>query len=319
MAVTRLPHGAGTASFFVGGFEAPTMRGITDRFLQFSAGVTVVRDMLQAVSVNPPGPAGPGTEVPWSPAIGFDEFTTWAVAFGSPSNNIGFRAAYNVRAFDIFQMIEEMSNGQSGALGRQLTLNLRSTAAGALPTTQALLAALETGDLNGVLNLRGTGVRNGAALTLSFRSNGVYQGQGVVLTRAQLIAEAQAGTTTLTFTGQQRANVSAATVQPTLFVKAAFERGGWRVPEQRPARSADPPRRRSHDGARRGRTAGRQGADRRRARRRHRDLRRGRRERLLQHERGPDRSAGSADDGGPLPAPGADADGLLSNELPIRR
>ena len=65
-----LPHGVGTASFFVGGFEAPTMRGITDRFLQFSAGVTVVRDVLEAVSADPPGPTGPGTEVPWSPAVG---------------------------------------------------------------------------------------------------------------------------------------------------------------------------------------------------------------------------------------------------------
>jgi len=212
------PHGAGTGSVFVGGFEAPTMRGITDRFVEFSAGVTAVRDVLQAISVDPAGPTGPGTEVPWSPAIGFDEFTNWAVAFGSPSNNIGFRAAYNVRAFDIFQMIEEMSNGQSGAFGRQVTLNLRSTAVGALPATEALLAALETSDLNGVLNLRGSGFRNGAALTLSFRSDGSYRGQGVTLTRAQLIAEAQAGTTSLTLTGQQRANVSAATIQPTLSV-----------------------------------------------------------------------------------------------------
>jgi YVTN family beta-propeller protein len=206
-----LPHGVGTASFFVGGFEAPTMRGITDRYLQFSAGVTAVRDVLQAASPN-------GTEVPWSPAVGFDEFTNWAVAFGSPSNNIGFRQAYNVRAFDIFQMIEEMSNGHSGAFGRQVTLNLRSTAVGALPATEAVLATLETADLNGVLNLRGSGVRNGAAFSASFRSDGTYRGQGVALTRAQLIGEAQAGTTALTFTGQQRATVTAATIQPTLSV-----------------------------------------------------------------------------------------------------
>jgi DNA-binding beta-propeller fold protein YncE len=220
-----LPHGVGTASFFVGGFEAPTMRGITDRFVQFSAGVTVVRDILQAISIDPPGPAGPGTEAPWSPAIGFDEFTTWAVAFGSPSNNIAFRAAYNVAAFDIFQMIEEMSTGQSGALGRQLTLNLRSTAPGALPETQAVLAVLEAADLNGVVNLQGSGERNGAPLTLSFRSDGSYRGGGLTLTRAQLISEAQAGTTTLTLAALQRASVNAATVQPTLFVKPAFATG----------------------------------------------------------------------------------------------
>jgi YVTN family beta-propeller protein len=230
------PHGAGTASFFVGGFEAPTMRGITDRFVQFSAGVTVVRDSLQAASFDPPGPAGPATEVPWSPAVGFDEFTVWALPFGSPSSNMAFRAAYNVRAFDIFQMIEEMSNGQSGAFGRQVTLNLRTTAPGEAAATEAMLAALETADLHGVANLRGVGLRNGAPLTLSLRPNGSYRGQGVVLTRAQLIAEAQQGTTALTFTAQQRASVTPATVQPTIFVRAAFlsGSGGTFVSDGRP-------------------------------------------------------------------------------------
>jgi YVTN family beta-propeller protein len=230
-----LPHGAGTASFFVGGFEAPTMRGITDRFVQFSAGVTVVRDALQAASIDPPGATGPATEVPWSPAVGFDELTTWALPFGSPSANVAFRAVYNVRAFDMFQMIEEMSNGQSGAFARQATLNLRSTAPGALAATEALLGSLEAADLNGVANLRGVGFRNGVPLTLSFRSDGTYRGQNVVLTRAQLIAEAQAAATTLTLTAQQRANVTAGTVQPTLFVRAGFQAsGGTFVTDGRP-------------------------------------------------------------------------------------
>jgi YVTN family beta-propeller protein len=210
-----LPHGAGTASFFVGGFEAPTMRGITDRYLQFSAGVTNVRDLLAA------GAAGGATDAPWSPAVGFDEFTNWALAFGSAAVPGAFRNAYNVGPFNIFQMIEEMSNGQSGAFARQLTLNLRSTQPSELAATQALLAVLEAADLNGVVNLRGTGVRSGTDVTLSFRSNGLYQGGGLVLSRAQLIAEAQAGTTTLTFTGQMRAGVTASTVEPTLFVPAA--------------------------------------------------------------------------------------------------
>ena len=46
---------------------------------------------------------------------------------------------------------------------------------------------------------------------------------GVTLTRAQLISEAQAGTTLMTLTAQQRAGVTSATVQPTLFVKTAFQ------------------------------------------------------------------------------------------------
>ena len=209
-----LPFGAGTASIIVGGFEAPTMRGITDRYLLFSAGVTNVRDTLQAVAN-----AG-ATEVPWSPAVGFDELTVWAVAFGTPAQPVAFRSAYNVGGFNMFQMIEEMSNGQSGALGRQVTLNLRSTSAGELAATQAVLAALEAADLRAVANLQGRGVRNGAAVQLSFRSDGTYQGGGLVLTRAQLIAEAAAGTTTLTLTGGQRSTVNAGTVQPSVWVPA---------------------------------------------------------------------------------------------------
>jgi YVTN family beta-propeller protein len=209
-----LPHGAGTASFFVGGFEAPTMRGITDRYLQFSAGVSNVRDLLQVAAL------GGATDVPWSVDVGYDELTVWAVAFGSASQPGAFRNAYNVGPFDIFQMIEEMSLGQSGALGRQLTLNLRSTTGGALAATQAVLAALEAADLNGFVNLRGSGLRNGGAVTLSFRTNGTYQGGGLALTRAQLLSEAAAGTTTLTLVAYQRAGVNAGTVQPTLWVNA---------------------------------------------------------------------------------------------------
>ena len=209
-----LPHGAGTDSRFVGGFEAPTMRGITDRYLQFSAGVSNVRDGLALAAANG------ATDAPWSPAVGFDEFTVWAVAFGSVAVPGAFRNAYAVGPADIFQMIEEMSNGQSGALGRQVTLNLRSTTGGALAETQALLGALETADLNGTANVKGDGFRNGAPISLSFRSTSVYQGGGLVLTRAQLIAEAAAGTTTLTLVGNQRASVNAATVQPTIWVAA---------------------------------------------------------------------------------------------------
>ena len=209
-----LPHGAGTASFFVGGFEAPTMRGITDRYLQFSAGVSNVRDGLQLAA------AAGATDVPWSVEVGYDELTVWAVAFGSAAVPGAFRNAYNVGPFNIFQMIEEMSNGQSGALGRQLTLNLRSTTGGARTETESVLAVLEAADTNGLVNLLGSGFRNGGAITLSFRTGGTYQGGGVVLTRTQLLDEAAVGTTTLTLVANQRAGVNAGTVQPTIWVAA---------------------------------------------------------------------------------------------------
>jgi hypothetical protein len=206
-----LPFGTGTASRFVGGFEAPTMRGITDRYLQFSAGVSNVRDGLQLAA------ATGATDVPWSPAVGYDELTVWAVAFGSAAVPGAFRSVYGVGPFNIFEMIEEMSNGQSGAFGREVTLNLRSVVGSRLATTQALLGALETADLNGVANLKGDGFRNGTPISLSFRSDGTYQGNGLVLTRAQLITEAAAGTTTLTLVGNLRSPVTAGTVQPTVW------------------------------------------------------------------------------------------------------
>ncbi len=209
-----LPFGAGTASTFVGGFEAPTMRGITDRYLQFSAGVTNVRDVLSILTLIG------GSDVPWSVAKGYDELTNWAAAFGSAAVPGAFRQVYNVGPFNIFQMIEEMSNGQSGALGRQVTLNLHHATGSALVETQALLTALEAADLRGVVNLKGDGLRNGAPISLSFRSDGTYQGGGLVLTRAQLITEAAAGTTTLTLVGDERAMVDAGTVQPTIWVLA---------------------------------------------------------------------------------------------------
>jgi hypothetical protein len=117
-------------------------------------------------------------------------------------------------------MVEEMSNGQSGALGRQLTLNLRSATGGERAVTESVLAVLEAADGNGLVNLRGSGVRNGASSSLSFRSDGTYQGGGVTLTRNQLLDEAATGTTTLTLVAHQRANVNAGTVQPTIWVGA---------------------------------------------------------------------------------------------------
>jgi hypothetical protein len=148
------------------------MRGITDRYLQFSAGVSNVRDGLVVATANG------ATDAPWSPAVGFDEFTVWAVAFGSVAVPGAFRNAYGVGPANIFEMIEEMSNGQSGALGREVTLNLRSATGDGLVDTQALLSALETADLNGLVNLKGDGFRNGAPISLSFRSTGNSRAAG---------------------------------------------------------------------------------------------------------------------------------------------
>jgi hypothetical protein len=203
-----LPLGTSTNSVAVGGFDAPTMRGMTDRFLQFSGGFTSPEEVLDTVA-----PFTNQGVIPWDPAIGLDELIVFAGTF------VGFQPVYNVFPTAMFQMFEEASTGHSGAIGRQVTVNARTAGAALLAQTTARLAMLEIADLRGVANLLGHGTRNGAPVTLSFRSDtSLYSGEGgVALTRAALLAEAEAGTTRITFTSQLRANVGRADfAQPLL-------------------------------------------------------------------------------------------------------
>ncbi|RIL06462.1 MAG: hypothetical protein DCC71_06550 [Proteobacteria bacterium] len=210
-----LPLGASTNSVAVGGFEAPTMRGMTDRFLQFSGGFTNPQEVLDVVA----GASGFGV-IPWDPDEGLDEL----VVFSSPF--VAFQPLYDVLPTGLFQMFEEASTGHSGALGRQLTLSARTTGAGALAATTARLAQLEDADARGVVNLRGEGVRDaGAGLApvhLGYRADvDAYTGAGVQLTRAQLLAEAAAGTTRVTLTARLRANDGAPDFLAPLVATAA--------------------------------------------------------------------------------------------------
>jgi YVTN family beta-propeller protein len=207
-----LPLGAATNSPTLAGFEVPTMRGMTDRFLQFSLGPTASVELQAQAStvttisfqgfnltVNP-------MEAPllWNSANGYREITTFGTAF------LLFQPAYAVRPLDIWQMFEEASTGYSGAIGRQAELNVRTTSGGALLETDTLLATLELADTRGLANLRAVGVRNAGSgfspIAFSFRSDGTYKNdeQTVSLTRAQLVAEAQAGTSILTATAAMR-------------------------------------------------------------------------------------------------------------------
>lgn len=202
-----LPFTAGSNSAFVGGFDAPTMRGMTDRWLQFSVGITNIEEQLvltQFVDLID----GP----PWTPALGFDEFTNWKLAFGSAANPGAFRAVYNVGPFDIFQMIEEMSTGHSGALGRQVTLNTRTAGPALVAETDAQLAALELADGRGLVNLRGVGLRDGSPVTFSY--SGLYRSDPVVMDRTNLLAEAATGQTLVTFTAQLGENAGKAGFEP---------------------------------------------------------------------------------------------------------
>jgi hypothetical protein len=187
-----LPLGASTNSATLNGFDAPTMRGLTDRTLQFSLGVTNAEEILAfATAGNEPG-------FEWDPNLGFREQTTFGAAF------FVFDAVYGVRPQHIFEMFEEASTGTSGATGRQLTLN---TVTANLPETLALMSALEAADARGAVNLRGIGRRLGTTLLVSF-NGAVYAADTFSLTPAALRAEAANGTTFLTLTAHLRANAN---------------------------------------------------------------------------------------------------------------
>jgi hypothetical protein len=206
-----LPLGADHSSSTLAGFDAPTMRGMTDRFIHFSLGITVTEETMafaqqprtitiQGFPLQYTGPVSP--EFTWDPAVGYDERSSFGAAF------LIFEPAYGVFPDLMFQMFEEASTGYSGALGRQVQLNVASTTGPALAATEGLLALLEAADQNGSVNLRGVGVRDAAPLVLSYRADGTYKNgsDALSLTRAELLAEAQAGTLSMAFTAALRRN-----------------------------------------------------------------------------------------------------------------
>jgi YVTN family beta-propeller protein len=204
-----LPLGASTNSATLNGFDAPTMRGLTDRFLQFSLGPTAAAGIQSLANVGGLLGSSPlEPEIAWNPALGFQEVTVFGAAFGI------FEPVYGMRPPDLFQMFEEASTGYSGALGRQVTLN---TATASQPGVQALLGALEDADARGVVNLRGRALRDGAGVDLSYDApNDRYLlTGGTTVVQSALLAEAQAGSTLATLTAYLRAGASNA-IQPLL-------------------------------------------------------------------------------------------------------
>jgi YVTN family beta-propeller protein len=228
-----LPLGADTNSTTLGGFDAPTMRGLLDRWLQFSLGITNAEETLFWVQTNHDLDVGlpvqvqtavPPASLWFDPADGFEEEVTFAAAFSV------FQPVYGKNPLAMIEMLEEASTGHSGALGRQVTLNSATAVAPELTQTEAVIQALETADERGLVNLRATGTRQqgGSFLwtTLSYRQDGTYKNAGgsVSLTRAQLIAEAAAGTAVMTLTGAMGQNFGAETHrQPLLSVTSTAD------------------------------------------------------------------------------------------------
>jgi YVTN family beta-propeller protein len=219
----EFPLGASTNSETLQGFDAPTMRGMTDRFLQFSIGPTFTREILEQANLglNLGGlNAGPlEAALAWSANDGPREITTFGAAF------LAFEGVYNTRPMDSFQMFEEASTGTSGATGRQVMLS-STTTVGCVASdcgscdTVGLLCELEEADEDGVVNLRGTGLRVGSTVTISYEptSNALnpYKMGNLRVDRATVISNAQSGILLAPLTAHLRVNVSEDSPQPLI-------------------------------------------------------------------------------------------------------
>jgi YVTN family beta-propeller protein len=223
----ELPLFTATNSETLQAFDAPTMRGLTDRYLQFSLGTTAPFDILVQANagINLGGFQAVALEAPiqWSASDGYREITTFGSAF------LAFEGVYNVRPLDTFQMAEEMSTGHSGALGRQVTLNNVTTAGcgstcdGSCPV-EVTLEALQDADTNGTVNLRGTGRQGGLFRSFSYvAAGGTYRlgnaaGKLVsnVLTCDDLLTQAQGGTLVATLTARLKSGATETGLQPLI-------------------------------------------------------------------------------------------------------
>ena len=159
-----LPLTADTNSSTLQGFDVPTMRGMTDRFLQFSLGPNSVDETLRFAAA---------AALPYDPNDGLEEDVVFGTAF------LIFQPVYNVGPLDLLQMFEEASTGMSGAVGRQVTLDTGSIAQ---PDTVALLDSLELAADRGLVSLIGKGMSSGVEVIVRYDSDaGLYRvGQGAV-------------------------------------------------------------------------------------------------------------------------------------------
>jgi hypothetical protein len=206
-----LPLGVDTNSPTLAGFEAPTMRGMTDRFLHFSMGITIPEESMvffndpQSVTINigggPQVIPTPAADVQWNPADGYEENAVFSAAFAI------FQPFYGNGSIDMFQMFEEASTGFAGATGRQLTL---TQANAGLQSTVDAMTELEAADILGLVNLRATGRLNGAVRTFSYRAVGNrYQEGNGFFTPAGLRAQIDAANDAITLTAELRSGVGA--------------------------------------------------------------------------------------------------------------
>jgi hypothetical protein len=175
-----LPLLAGTngANVNLGAFDAPSLRGIYDRFALNRLSGNTSHETLEFFNdpvgrLQPPFQNTPPSEFPFDFDLGYSEDSAFAAGF------MFFRVVYRTGPVDIFQMLGEASTGTSGATGRQVTLNTAAFAEDRAPRTRALLDALEHADATGAVELAGdlTRVRRGWGRFLRARRDIAYDAE----------------------------------------------------------------------------------------------------------------------------------------------
>ncbi|MGH0037929.1 MAG: hypothetical protein ACQGVK_23105 [Myxococcota bacterium] len=160
-----LPLTVDTNSPVVGGFDAPTIRGLWDRTVTFSNGITSSEDNLATSNFDPSGP-------------GMREFGSLAATFPNL-----FTLAYGVPVDGIWSLINEMSVGLPGLTGRQLALTpANEFDAGVGAQLDEIVAAAEEGKITAVASVGNLDWRYDPASDLWL------PGRGAGLTSAELRA-----------------------------------------------------------------------------------------------------------------------------------
>ena len=185
------------------GMDAPTWRGAYDRFLILPQGrLNIIDfDFYRRIAED-----------------GNDERRVWQLSWGG-------RPAFD----SVWDMVLEGSTGFSGSFARQITLNAKTAHA---PLTADMLDALErsSGDGGIVLQAEGVWIRDEKALptTLQFDAGldrGAYiqlDGDGLTISRRELISRAAEGQFVGTFTGRHGAHSDHDHPQPALWTLSSI-------------------------------------------------------------------------------------------------
>lgn len=228
-----LPLGASTNSVTVGGFDAPTMRGIWDRHLLFSNGLMSSEESLQlaqacangtppagsAILDDPCNPIGLNAVYPsgadiWDPERGLTPRSAHLASF-----ELIFSIAYGTTGEAMWEFFNEMSVSLPALLGRQVELS-KKTAKKA--DVAAAVAQLEQAAAQGSIAARAHSRRLGE---LRFDPQlGAWRSLAdpdVQYSFAALRKQARKGKATVTFRADLPAGVAVDTPQPTLDIDPA--------------------------------------------------------------------------------------------------